>query len=245
MKHTKLFAASFVLAVVSSTVMASGDLKSKSDKESYGIGVDIANNFKRLPIDINIDALFRGFKDVYAGKKLAMSDEELNQVMTTYNTELKNKQMVAQKALMNANKKAGDEFMAKYRTEKGVIALPSGVLYKVLKEGTGQIPTLTSTVESRYKGSFIDGKEFDSSERIGGSVSFNLQGVIPGWQEVLQLMPVGSHWQVVVPANMAYGAQGVGRQIGPNTTLVFEIELLSIKANEAVKIESTGSQSQK
>lgn len=245
MKYIKLFVPIILIGFTTSTAIAGVDLKSKKDKESYGIGVDVANNFKRLAVDINLDALFRGFRDVYTGKKLAMSNDELNQVMATYNSELKNKQFAAQKALMYANEKAGDEFIEKYRADKGVIVLPSGILYKIIKEGNGQKPKLTSTVVSRYKGSFVDGKEFDNSDRTGGSVSFNVQGVIPGWQEVLQLMPVGSHWEVVIPSKLAYGAQGAGRQIGPNSTLVFDIELLSIKDEEPVKIESTDNKTQK
>lgn len=235
MKYTKLISAMIALGFVTLPVMAGSELKTKKDKESYGVGVDVANNFLKMGLDINTEALFKGMKDAFSGKKLAMSDEEFSKVMTTYHNELRSKQMAAQKALKDANQKAGDDFIAKYRAEKGVSSLPSGVLYKVLKEGTGPKPVLTDTVESKYKGTFVDGKEFDSSERAGGAVTFSLAGVIPGWQEALQNMPVGSHWEVVIPANLAYGAEGAGRQIGPNTTLVFDIELLSIKTKDADK----------
>jgi len=245
MKYSKLLAAILTLGIFTAPAIAGGELNSKKDKESYGVGVDVANNFKKMALDLNLEALFKGMRDVYAGGKLAMSEEELTKVMTTYHNELRDKQMAAHKAILETNQKAGDEFMAKYRSGKGVIALPSGVLYKVIKEGSGQKPVLTDTIESRYKGAFVDGKEFDSSERAGGSVTFNLQGVIPGWQEVLQLMPVGSNWEVVVPAKLAYGAEGAGRQIGPNTTLVFDIELVSIKSKDAGKIVNSTSQPQK
>ena len=235
MKYSKLMAAMLAIGLFTTPVFAGGELKSKKDKESYGVGVDVATNFKKMGLDINLDTLFKGMRDVYAGGKLAMSEEEITKVMTVYHNELRSKQMAAQKLIVEANQKSGEEFMTRYRAEKGVVALPSGVLYKILKEGNGPKPVLTDTIESRYTGSFVDGKEFDNSERAGGSVTFNLQGVIPGWQEVLQLMPVGSHWQVVVPPKLAYGAEGAGRQIGPNTTLVFDIELVSIKAKDAEK----------
>jgi FKBP-type peptidyl-prolyl cis-trans isomerase len=245
MKYSKLMVTMLMLGFFTSVVMAGGELKSKKDKESYGVGVDVANNFKNMDLDLNLEVLFKGMRDVYAGKKLAMDEAEITKVMTVYHNELRNKQMAAHKAIMDANQKAGDEFIAKYKAAKDVVSLPSGVLYKVIKEGSGQKPSLSDTVESRYKGFFVDGKEFDSSERTGGAVSFNLQGVIPGWQEVLQLMPVGSHWEVVVPAKLAYGAQGAGRQIGPNATLIFDIELLSIKAKEADKAAPSIGQPQK
>lgn len=235
MNNVKFLAALFVVPFVISPAEAGEALKTKHDKESYGVGVDVATNFKRLGLDLNLDALIKGMRDVYAGSKLALSDQELVQVMSTYQQELQNKQIAAQKSLMEANQKAGDEYMAKFRAEAGVVALPSGVLYQVIKEGNGPKPGATDTVETRYKGYFINGKEFDNSDRAGGAVTFNLQGVIAGWQEVLQLMPTGSQWKVAVPPQLAYGPQGAGREIGPNMTLVFEIELLSIKKSESQK----------
>ena len=232
MKYTKLINAIFMVVLLNTPAMAGNELQSKRDKESYGVGVDVATNFKNMKLDINPETLFRGMKDVFDGKKLAMSDEEFTKVMTVYHNELRAKQMAAQKAIKDTNHRAGEEFIAKYRMDKSVKSLPSGVLYKVLNEGSGNKPTISDTVVCKYKGKFIDGKEFDNSDRTGGSVSFSLQGVIPGWQEALQQMPVGSHWEVVVPSNMAYGETGAGREIGPNTTLIFDIELLSIKTEE-------------
>ena len=221
------------VGLFNSVAMAGSDLKTKKDKESYGVGVDVATNFKKLGLDLNSDALFKGMKDVFTSKKLALSEEELNKVMTVYHNELREKQMAAHKALKEANQKAGEEFIAKFKAEQGAVALPSGVVYKVIKEGTGPKPVLSDTVVCKYKGAFVDGTVFDSSETAGGSVSFNLQGVIPGWQEVLQQMPVGSHWEVVIPPSSAYGAEGAGRQIGPNSTLFFDIELLSVNPKNA------------
>ncbi len=232
MKYSKLCLAMLALGVFNSGAVVAEELKTKKDKESYGVGVDIANNFKNLKLDLNTDALFKGMKDVFTGKKLAMDDEEFNKVMTVYHNELRDKQMASHNALKIANQKAGDEFIAKFKTEKGVVALPSGLSYKIIKEGTGPKPSLNDTVVCKYKGAFVDGKVFDSSERSGGAVSFNLQGVIPGWQEALQLMSVGSHWEVLVPASLAYGAAGIGREIGPNQTLLFDIELLSINPRD-------------
>jgi FKBP-type peptidyl-prolyl cis-trans isomerase FklB len=134
-----------------------------------------------------------------------------------------------------ANKKAGDDFLAANKTKPDVVTLTSGLQYKVLKEGTGPKPTATDQVKCNYRGTFINGKEFDSSDKHGGPATFPVNGVIKGWTEALQLMPVGSKWQLFIPSDMAYGARGAGGDIGPNETLIFEVELLSIEKKEQPK----------
>jgi FKBP-type peptidyl-prolyl cis-trans isomerase FklB len=159
-----------------------------------------------------------------------MSEDDLRQVISSLQQEIRQKQMQAQEAAAAENKAKGDAFLAENGKKEGVVVLPDGLQYKILTAGQGKKPVETDTVLCNYKGSFLDGTEFDSSAKAGKPVPFEVKNVIPGFKEVLQLMPVGSKWQVVVPANLAYGERGAGGVIGPNSTLVFEIELVSIQA---------------
>jgi FKBP-type peptidyl-prolyl cis-trans isomerase len=191
-------------------------------KVSYGLGVDIATNLKRLGIELDLDRFVHGFRDAYTGKKLEIADKELNELMAKHQSELRDRQQKAQKDLSDANLKAGEEFLEKNGKKPDVVKLPGGVQYRVIKMGAGPKPGVTDTVEAQYEGRLVNGKH-------GGPVTFTVQGVIPGWQQVLQLMPVGSKWEVAIPSQYAYGPRGSGRDIGPNETLVFDIELLGIK----------------
>ena len=203
-------------------------LKDQKDKASYGIGVDMAKTLQQMGADINAEALIMGIRDALANRKLQMSDEELGAVMNKFQADMRQKQAAVQRTSGEANKKAGDAFLAENKGKPGVVTLPSGLQYKILKEGTGKKPTESDTVECNYRGTLINGTEFDSSARHGQSVSFTLKDVIPGWREALKLMPVGSKWQLFVPPQLAYGDRGVGGQIGPNSTLIFEVELLAV-----------------
>lgn len=208
-------------------------LKTDKEKVSYGIGVDIGRNFKRMGIDIDLNVLTKGFKEAYTDKKLDISEEELRTIMAAYRMDVMKKQVEILKATGEANKKAGEAFLADNGKKFGVITLPSGLQYKVLTTGAGKKPTDDDIVECNYKGTLIDGTEFDSSYRTGKPAQFNLSGVIPGWKEALKLMPTGSKWQIFVPAALAYGERGAGRDIGPNATIIFEVELLNIQAAAA------------
>ncbi len=226
----RLLACSLLIAMSSAAVAEA--LKNPRDKESYGIGVDVGTNFKRLGLDLNVEKVLQGFKDAYTGKKLALSEEELQATMVKFQNNLQQKQMEATKVLAEGNKRLGEAFLAENRGKEGIVALPNGLQYKIIKAGDGPKPGDQDTVECNYRATLIDGKEVDSSERIGKPAIFKLQTVIPGWREALKLMPVGSKWQVFVPPELAYGPRGAGREIGPNATLVFDLELLRIVPQE-------------
>jgi len=204
-------------------------LKDQKDKVSYSIGMEIGKNLKRQSLDLNTDLFLKGIKDAFSGEKALMTDEEIAQTMTAFQKEMLAKQQEAAKKLGEKNKQEGEAFLAENKKKEGVITLPSGLQYKVIHAGTDKKPKATDTVKVHYKGSLIDGKEFDSSYRRGEPVSFPVNGVIPGWTEALQLMGEGAKWQVFIPSNLAYGERGAGREIGPNATLTFEIELISIQ----------------
>lgn len=200
-------------------------LKDQKDKVSYSIGVNIGKNLKKQSIDVNTDAFARGLKDALSGSDTLMTEQEINETMTAFQKEMMARQAERLKKLGEKNEKEGEAFLAENKKKEGVITLPSGLQYKVIKEGTGETPTLNDTVTIQYRGTLIDGTEFDSSH--GQPATFRVNGVIPGLSEALQLMKTGSKWQLFIPSKLAYGNREVGRDIGPNTTLVFEVELLS------------------
>jgi FKBP-type peptidyl-prolyl cis-trans isomerase FklB len=204
-------------------------LKDQKDKVSYSIGVNIGNNLKRQSIDVNMDAFTQGIKDALSGGKTLMTEEEVNDTLKTFQQEMQAKRTEHLKELGEKNKKEGDAFLAENKKKEGVITLPSGLQYKVIKEGTGETPKITDTVTVNYRGTLIDGTEFDSSYKRGQPATFPVNGVIAGWTEALQLMKIGSKWQLFIPLDLAYGERAVGRDIGPNATLIFDIELLAIK----------------
>ena len=202
------------------------------DKVSYGIGVQVAKTLKVQGIDVNPDLLIKGLRDTLSGQKLLMSDDELKTTMAALQQEVSQKQMQERAKQADDNKKAGDSFLADNGKKEGVVTLPSGLQYKIVKAAEGKKPTDTDTVSCNYRGTLIDGTEFDKSQ-AGQPASFQVGMVIPGFKEGLKLMPVGSTWQFFIPSNLAYGDRGAGNSIGPNTTLIFEVELLSIKDKTA------------
>jgi len=204
-------------------------LKTERDKISYGIGMDIGENMKRQSIDIDPDMLAQGIKDVFSGGKLLLTEEEFSSTMENFKKDMMAKQQMKMQELSDKNKKEGEAFLAGNKKKEGVTTLPSGLQYKVIKEGEGNMPKATDTVTVHYKGTLIDGTEFDSSYGRGEPATFPVNGVIPGWTEALQLMKAGSKWQLFIPANLAYGERGAGGRIGPHSVLVFEVELISIK----------------
>ncbi len=200
-------------------------LKNQKEKLSYIIGMDIGKNLRTQSIDIDPNILARGVKDALSGSKILLTEQEIRETMTVFQKEM----IAKQQALAEKNKKEGEAFFAENKQKKDVVTLPSGLQYKVIKMGTGRKPKSTDTVMVQYRGTLINGTEFDSSYRRGQPATFPVNGVIPGWTEALGLMQEGAKWQLFIPPNLAYGERGSGSQIGPNVTLIFEVELISIK----------------
>lgn len=206
------------------------------DKFSYALGMQFGESFKKQSLDLDPATFGKAFADAYNGGKLTMSEDEMKTILTAASQEFKKKQMAMAADKAAQAQKDGEKFLAENKTKEGVVALPSGLQYKILKAGTGEKPAATDTVTCNYRGTLIDGTEFDASEKHGGPASFPVNQVIAGWTEALQLMPVGSKWQLYVPSQLGYGPQGSGPQIGPNSTLIFEVELVSVqKAPAAAK----------
>ncbi len=207
-------------------------LPTKKDQVSYAIGMNIGKGLSRQNISVDPNTILQGLKDALANGKMLMTDEQAKQTLTQLEMDVRAQEDAKRKQESVDNAKAGDAFLAKNKTQPGVVALPSGLQYKMLKEGTGPKPTIDDVVTCNYKGTTIDGKEFDSSYKRGEPATFPVKGVIKGWTEALQLMPVGSKFELWLPPDLAYGEHGAGADIGPNETLVFEVELLSIKPPE-------------
>src|SRR5690349_4610362 len=208
-------------------------LQTQKDKASYAIGLNIGRSMHKDSVDVDPNIVLRGMKDGLAGAKPLLTDDEARATMLALQAELRKKQEEKLQALSESNKKEGDAFLAENKSKDGVVTLPSGLQYKILTEGTGPKPTPTDSVVCNYKGTLLDNTEFDSSYKRGQPATFPVTGVIKGWTEALQLMPVGSKWQLFIPPELAYGERGAGGQIGPNATLIFEVELLSIQGKDA------------
>jgi FKBP-type peptidyl-prolyl cis-trans isomerase len=203
-------------------------LTTEKDKQSYAIGLNVGKSLHRDDIDVDPKIVLQGLKDAMADGKVLLTDDQIKTVMTDLQNQVRQKQEEKRQAMAESNKKDGAAFLAANATKPGVVTLPSGLQYKVLTAGTGAKPAATDSVVCNYRGTLLDNTEFDSSYKRGQPATFPVTGVIKGWTEALQLMPVGSKWQLFIPADLAYGerAQGPG---GPNATLVFEVELLSIQ----------------
>ena len=231
MSHRKWIlptAMAILTTVVAVAQDAAPELKTDKDKFSYALGMNFGENFRKQSLDLDPAVFAKAFAEAFSTGKTAMSEEDMKSVLMAASQEIRKKQ--GEKAQQAQTE--GDKFLAENKAKEGIVSLPSGLQYKVLKPGTGEKPTLEDSVVCNYKGTLINGTEFDASEKHGGPATFPVKGVIPGWTEALQLMPVGSKWQLFVPSNLAYGAQGPP-DIGPNATLIFEVELVSIQKTAA------------
>jgi FKBP-type peptidyl-prolyl cis-trans isomerase FklB len=207
---------------------APSPFKTDQEKSSYALGLSIAKTFKMQGVEIDPEILFRGIKDGLGGSTL-MTEDEVRAVMTAFQQALNAKQAEKAKVQGEKNQKEGEAFLEANKAKEGVKTTASGLQYKVLKAGDGKIPAATDTVSVHYHGTLIDGTVFDSSVKRGQPAIFRMGGVIKGWTEALQLMPVGSKWQVFIPPALAYGERGAGPVIGPHAVLIFEVELLAIQ----------------
>lgn len=204
------------------------DLKNEKDKVSYILGHQIGNNLREGGAEVSSDAFLLGMQEALGGKASGINEEETRKIMTAFQKGMEDKRQAKAAEAGDKNTKEGKAFLAENGKKPGIVTLPSGLQYKVVKEGTGPMPKASDTVTTHYKGTLISGKEFDSSYKRGEPASFPVNGVIKGWTEALQLMKTGSKWQLFVPSELAYGARGAGPDIGPNATLIFDVELLSI-----------------
>ncbi|MBI5196011.1 MAG: FKBP-type peptidyl-prolyl cis-trans isomerase [Nitrospirae bacterium] len=232
----KLQLTAVILLVFLSGITAAGEepaLKTQKDKVSYAIGLKIGTDIKNQSIDIDPNILAKGVSDALISGKLLLTDDELRETLTALQKDLSTKQQEHIQALLDKNKNEGTAFLEGNKKKEDVKTTPSGLQYKVIKEGTGKTPKASDTVKVNYSGKLINGTEFDSSYKRGEPVTFQVGGVIAGWTEALQLMKEGAKWQLFIPSNLAYGETGAGNVIEPNSVLIFEVELLSITEKTA------------
>ncbi|MCR8922221.1 FKBP-type peptidyl-prolyl cis-trans isomerase [Dasania sp. GY-MA-18] len=236
MKRNLLVAAAITAALAGCNQQAADKtvkLDDSAKRVSYGMGIGLGERIAQESIEVDADAFALGMKHALEGSERLMTQEEVMAEMQTFQQQQMEKQQAAQAAIADQNQQAGEAFLAENATKEGVVTLDSGLQYSVITEGSGAKPSETDTVEVHYRGTLIDGTEFDSSYKRNSTVSFPVNGVIAGWTEALQLMPVGSKWNLYIPSDLAYGPGGTGGPIGPNATLIFEVELVSIKDDSA------------
>ncbi len=210
---------------------ASSDMTLSTDQEkvSYSIGVDLGKHLKRQGIEISPPIFSKGVVDGLSGQKMLLTDQQMKEALDDFQKKMMAKRVAEMDKLAVENKSAGDAFLKINKAKPGVVTLSSGLQYKILTAGNGQKPGKEDTVTVEYTGKLINGTVFDSTEKSGKPATFKVSQVIPGWTEALQLMPVGSTWEVYVPANLAYGPRNVGGMIGPNETLIFNVHLIDTK----------------
>ncbi len=223
MKTRLLVAISLCIATVGASA---GEATPKTDDEkfSYAIGYQIAESVKRQGMEVDVDSLIQAIRDDLTGTPLRISQPEMQAAVVAY-------QQKKFEELSDKNQKAGKKYLAANKKKPGIVELPSGLQYRIVEEGSGEKPVSSDTVKVHYRGTLIDGTEFDSSYARGEPVTFQIANIINGWQQALILMSEGAKWQVFIPPALAYGSGGAGQNIGPNETLVFEIELVSIEKN--------------
>lgn len=221
-----IFALIFIsISLFTNTVQAEKQPVTDKEKFSYAVGVQLAQTITRQNIQLDLDSFLQALQDIITSTPLKVSVAEMQQTLESY----RDKEIKEQNEMANTNKLAGEKFLAENKTRQGVVSVPGGLQYKILKKGDGKKPTVDSSVLVHYRGTLLNGKEFDSSYSRGEPITLTLKNVIKGWQIALPMMPTGSKWQLYIPSDLAYGPQAAGPDIGPNSTLIFDIELLSIQ----------------
>ena len=218
-----------VIGCQSSTTEHPTQLVTQQEKVSYSIGCDIGESLINQELELDPALVAQGLKDALSKSELKLTSAEMKEIITIFNEERMRKMNPELGEQSSKNLEEGEQFLAANKQKEGVITTESGLQYKVIRKGTGKTPKLSDTVETHYRGTLINGKEFDSSYKRGETISFPVSGVIQGWTEALQLMKEGAKWQLFIPSELAYGARGAGGDIGPNATLIFDIELISVK----------------
>jgi FKBP-type peptidyl-prolyl cis-trans isomerase len=228
----KTIALTILFSLTASAFLQAADTNTLSDEKSrvsYAIGVTLGSRWKDQGIDVNYDSLVRGLEDAQGGGVKLMTDQEMHDTLSRFQQQLMAEQQKKRQEAGEKNKQEGDAFLAKNKTQPGIVTLPDGLQYKIITQGTGPTPSADDTVTVNYRGTAIDGTEFDSSAKAGHPAQFRAGGVIHGWSEALTNMPVGSKWQLFIPPDLAYGQYGRPPRIEPNATLIFDIELLSLE----------------
>ena len=233
MRMRWMVALGIVLVAVAAAAQDVPALKTPREKLSYALGMDLGNQLRKQSVDVDPATFAKGLSDALSGGKTLLTEEEARGLIAELQKDLKAKQAAAQaekmKELSEKNKKEGEAFLDANKKKEGMVTLPSGLQYRILKAGEGKKPTIDDTVVCQYRGTLVDGTEFDSSYKRNQPATFPVKGVIKGWTEALQLMPAGSKWELVIPPDLAYGERGAGNVIGPGATLIFEVELVSIQ----------------
>jgi FKBP-type peptidyl-prolyl cis-trans isomerase FklB len=219
-------------AVTAAATSTNSNFATDIDRISYSLGADMGINLHKNGVEVNPKMLEEGLAAGLSGGSIKLSDKEMEDTLVKFQQLLEQKSRERFEKMATENKSTGDKFLQNNKQQPGVSSLPNGLQYKIIEKGTGTMPKATDVVTVNYEGRFPDGKVFDSSYQRKQPATFPLNQVIKGWQEALQIMPIGSTWEIYVPANLAYGEQGIGGVIGPNQTLIFKINLLSIKEKE-------------
>lgn len=218
------------LGLVAGVVRAQAQpsLENPLDRASYAVGVDIGRNFRKQEVSVNPDLLIRGINEGLAGAQIQLSEKELRRVLNGFQAEVRQKMTLNRRLSADENRRKGLAYLEENKSKEGVVTLPSGLQYRVLKAGTGRKPVESDTIECNYRGTLLSGLEFDSTEP-DKPAALKMAALIAGWKEAMKLMAEGARWQIVIPSQLAYGDRGVGSDIGPNETLLFEVELVAIK----------------
>jgi len=208
------------------------ELKTEKEKFSYALGMQMGAGFRKQVLDLDPAIFAKGLTESFNGAKTMLTEDEMRAVLVNAQEEYKKKQAALREEKAQAMLSEGEKFLAENKNKEGVVTLPSGLQYKILKQGKGEKPAIDEKVVCNYRGTLLDGTEFDSSAKHNGPATFPVRGVIRGWTEALQMMPAGSKWHLFVPPHLAYGKEGSGQMVPPNATLIFEVELLSVKEKE-------------